>query len=63
MSTVYFQVISSYMNVQKKSGTTPYVVAGCAFLTLVFVLNIFLSNSHKVIVPTQIVQSEQNDIF
>ena len=59
VSTLYFPIISSYVNVQTKSGTTQCVVAGCAFwywclcLFLTFVWNVF---SHKVTVPTLIVQ-------
>ena len=47
VSTVYFQFISSYVNIQKKSGTTPYVVTGCVFWRR-YLCQMFLSNSHKV---------------
>ena len=51
------QIISSCVDVRNKSGTTPCVFAGCIFLTLVFVSNVFCQTYHKVTVPMRIVQS------
>ena len=44
VSTVYFQIISSYVNVQTKSGSTPCVVTGCALrrqCSSLFVLTLY----------------------